>query len=70
MEEHHRVYARFDETLWVGVRWLAQRQELRPEDEYATLSVSTNRELCLTLPDGRTLCDFGPSHEHPGVEGG
>jgi hypothetical protein len=60
----HRVYARYDETLWIGVRWFAQRTALTTDLEYCVLPVTAHRDVCLTLPDGRTLCDYGPRHDH------
>lgn len=64
MDTYHRVYARFDDSLWVGVNWLARRRPLTSEDEYVVLPMAQRHDVCLTLPDGRTLCDYGPEHEH------
>jgi hypothetical protein len=59
-----RVYVRLDDTLWVGVKWLGQQRPLTNEDQYVTLEVHSDGEACLTLPDGRVLCDYGAEHEH------
>lgn len=64
MLEFHRVFAHFGGNLWVGVSWLAQRRELTGRDEYVTLPVARQADVCLTLPDGRILCDYGPEHLH------
>lgn len=64
MMEFHRVYAQWDEHLWLGVSEYAKRRELTRDVSYVTLPVGSNAETCLTLPDGRVLCDYGPEHEH------
>jgi hypothetical protein len=46
------------------VRWFAQRTALTTDLEYCVLPVTAHRDVCLTLPDGRTLCDYGPRHDH------
>lgn len=61
---NHRVYAQYDDDLWVGVSWLAERTTLTTRMQYVTLTVVDSEPVCLTLPDGRTLCDFGPEHDH------
>ena len=63
---NHRVYAHYDGPLWVGVAWLGKQAELTRDMEYVTLQVVSGGEACLTLPDGRILCDFGPEHDHDG----
>lgn len=63
MLEFHRVYARWDDVLWVGVVEYAKRRELTNELSYVTLPVNRHREVCVVLPD-KILCDYGPEHEH------
>ena len=59
-----RVYAHLTDSLWVGVAWLAQRTRLTREMEYVTFQPDVTGPVCVTLEDGRILCDFGPDHEH------
>jgi len=61
----HRVFAHLQGPLWMGVEWMAERQPITSELEYVTLPmVNPSHEVCITLPDGRILCDFGPDHVH------
>ena len=60
----HRVYARWDEGLWLGVAAYAKRKELTRDLEYVTLPVNRQTEVCFVLPSGERMCDFGPEHEH------
>lgn len=60
----NRVFAHVEDRLWVGVPWLAERIDLEPEFEYVVLPVAQPGAVCLTLPDKRILCDFGPDHDH------
>lgn len=61
----HRVFTRWDESLWVGVRWAAEHGiELTRELTYQTLEVANPGEVCVTLPDGVILCDYGVEHVH------
>jgi hypothetical protein len=64
MLEFHRVFAHYDDELWVGVAWLAKRASLKPDMKYVTLPVAQQKDVCLALPDGRVLCDYGPGHVH------
>ena len=66
MQEFHRVFTRYDENLWVGASWFARYAPLTNDLEYTVLPVTSQREVCMTLPDGRVLCDYGPEHRHDG----
>jgi hypothetical protein len=62
---NHRVFVHLEGQLWVGVEWLSERGPLTRDMEYVTLPMERlNFEVCITLPDGRILCDFGPDHAH------
>ena len=64
MMEFHRVFTRWDDSVWVGVSWYAQQGELTNELEYTVLPVARQGDVCMTLPDERILCDYGPEHDH------
>ena len=64
MYEFHRVFTQWDETLWVGVSWFGKRHKLTTSLPYTTLTVAQQGEVCLTMPNGVTLCDYGPEHDH------
>jgi hypothetical protein len=61
--EFHRVYARWDEGLWLGAAEYAKHRELTPELEYVTLEVARPGNVCLIMSD-KVLCDYGPEHDH------
>lgn len=63
-QPYHRVFARLDDELWVGVAWLERNGGVTRHQEFTVLPVARQGEVCLTLPDRRILCDFGPEHEH------
>lgn len=62
--EYHRVFAHYKDELWVGAAWLAERGPLTSDYEYTVLPVARQGAVCITLPDGRVLCDYGPKHDH------
>ena len=62
--DFHRVYARWDESLWLGISEYLKRRELTSDTTYATLPLNRPGGVCLRLPDGVRLCDFGPEHDH------
>lgn len=64
MLEFHRVFTHWEDDLWVGVNWAARYVKLTSQHQYVTLNVAQQRDVCLTMPDGRTLCDYGPEHDH------
>lgn len=61
----HRVFAHLQGDIWMGVEWMAERQPITPELDYVTLAlVNPSHQVCITLPDGKVLCDFSPDHDH------
>jgi hypothetical protein len=64
--EFHRVFTHWTDDLWVGVNWAVRHAKLTNENRYVTLTVREQSDVCLKLPDGRTLCDYGPEHDHDG----
>ena len=62
--EFHRVYARWDDHLWLGVSEYLKRRDLTPKTQYATLQVNRPGGVCFVLATGHRICDFGPEHVH------
>lgn len=62
--DFHLVFAQWSEGLWIGVAEYARRRPLTRDLDYVVLPSTSRSEVCLTLPDGRILCDYGPEHEH------
>lgn len=60
----HRVYVQWDGPLWIGAAEYARRRPLTAALPQVTLPQEQRMPVCLTLPDGRILCDYGPEHEH------
>lgn len=59
------VFTRWKGDLWVGVRAAHERLgELSRDREYTVLPCASMAPVCVTLDDGRVLCDFGPEHDH------
>jgi hypothetical protein len=64
--EFHRVFTHWTDDLWVGVNWAVRHAKLTPANKYVTVSVAAQKDICLVLPDGRIVCDYGPDHLHEG----
>lgn len=64
MMEYHRVFAHYEGCLWVGVAWLERHRGVKRDEEFTVLPVARQGLVCLTLPDERILCDYGPEHDH------
>lgn len=60
----HRVFVHHRDLLWVGVAWKERHGGVRPGQEFTVLPVARQGLVCLTLPDGRILCDHGAEHDH------
>ena len=63
----HRVYVK-DGEVWTLASVYVQRAPI-PTDAsrlvvYETLRPPYAEEVCILTPDGRRLCDLGPTHEH------
>lgn len=61
---YHRVFAHYHGPLWVGVAWLERHGGVTRDNEFTVLPVARQGFVCLTLDDGRVLCDYGPEHVH------
>lgn len=63
----HRVYVE-DGEVWTLASVFVRRAPLPTDPSrlvvYETVRPPHAEEVCFLTPDGRRLCDFGPSHEH------